>query len=200
MQTLPSEAQVEEETQTLKNPQMSEGLPSGLTPLGMRESFQDLAPRLPPRARTRLCFFHLELYLPSNILHTTFLGEGKSQIRSLHKDSLMENAWDNEKSKNHKKMQPPSQSVLAAREILTSWVPLCQLLIKKQNPTKAPDPNSLVTKKPGPHLHGGHTPSFPAGCPFLPEAFLPIHSLTAPFSRFIQGSHFPFSPSDPFQI
>lgn len=80
-----------------------------LTPLGMGESsFQraegtsgkDLAPRRSPRVRTGLCDFHLELSPPSHISHTTFLGEGKSQIRALHKNSLMENSQGEEPIKH----------------------------------------------------------------------------------------------------
>lgn len=96
-----SDAQGEEETQALKNPQVPEGFIGGLSNTFRDESFQraggtyrkNLAPRLSARARTSLCFFHLELYAPSYILHETFLGEGKkSQIKSVHKNLLMENS------------------------------------------------------------------------------------------------------------
>lgn len=69
-----------------------------------RESFQrsegtygrDRAPRLPARAGTSLCPLPLTALSPILDLHEAFLGEGrKSQLRSLHKNSLMESSRDN---------------------------------------------------------------------------------------------------------
>lgn len=37
-------------------------------------------------------------------------------------------------------MQTPNQRILAAQEMFMSWAPHCQLCIKKQDPSKAPDP------------------------------------------------------------
>lgn len=140
----PCEAQGEEETQApkgflggLSNTFRDGGVVSG----GRGRLGKDLAPRLSPRARTSLYFFLLHLYPPLDTLHETFLGDWKkSQVRSLHKNSLMENFRGNRRWKNHKTMQAPNQSILVAQEIFTSWVPLCQRFIKKQSPPRAPGP------------------------------------------------------------
>lgn len=199
VQTLPSEARVEEESQTLQNPRVSEGSRGDLADtFGDGESsFQraegtsgkDLAPRWSSRVRTSLCDFHLELSPPSHRSHMTFLGEGKSQIGALHKNSLMENSQGKEPVNMGEGthvpgwMQTPNQSILAAREIFTPWVPLCQLLIKRNTSRQGPWPWLLVTKKPGTHLYGGGgggiIPSFLAGCfPSHPQP-------TARFPRFL---------------
>lgn len=152
---------------------------------------KDLAPRLPPGVRTSLWFFHLEIYPPSNILHTTFLGEGKSQIRSLHKDSLRENSWDNRRWKNHKKCNPQIRASLqlerysccgyhsASYPSRNEIQPRPLILIHQSLKSLAP-------------ISMGDIPSFSAGYPFLLDAFLPIHSL---LPIFLGSSRIVISPS-----
>lgn len=103
-----------------------------------RESFQrsegtygrDRAPRPPARAGTSLCPLPLTALSPILYLHEAFLGEGrKSQLRSLHKNSLMESSRDNRRQKSLlsevKNAPPKSEDPCSPRDdyILGSTLP-----------------------------------------------------------------------------
>lgn len=183
---------MEEESQTLQNPQVSEGWRGDLADtFGDGESsFQraegtsgkDLAPRWSPRVRTSLCDFHLELSPPSHRSHMTFLGEGKSQIGALHKNSLMENSRSKEPV-NMGECKPPIRASLQPERYSRLGYHSASYSSKETHPGKAPDPDCWLRKSLAPIFMavgvGGIIHSFLAGCfPSHPQS-------TARFPRFL---------------
>lgn len=152
------------------------------------------------QARTSLCFFHLELYPPSYILHETFLELGKMyQVRSLHKNSLTENSRGERRLKKKKKAHKKCKSQIRVSLQPKRWLCLgyhsASYSSRKQNSTKACELNHCLLEGLAPLSMGGAY-SFSDGCPFLVDAFIPIYSLLPIFldlSR--EQSRTRFSPS-----